>query len=204
MSGLLFKSIPKEGFDANSNFSERTSNPTPSRRSSVDVEPLTENVEHMEDLRLSHPMKSSRGETTLETSIDSRASNPTPTRRGTISSDESYENESRPSNPTPRRCKEFDTPVMTNTASFTPEKIAARASNPTPTRRRCSDNTFAESEESGSLSFASVESSYGSGCNEYRNSNPTPTRRSFDMENAESDQKTFDDRFSNYTSSKRK
>ena len=48
----------------------------------------------------------------------------------------SYEGDSRPSNPTPRRCKEFDTPVMTSTGSFTPEQIASRASNPTPTRQR--------------------------------------------------------------------
>ena len=36
MSDLVFKHIPKEGFDPNTGFSERTSNPTPSRLSSVD------------------------------------------------------------------------------------------------------------------------------------------------------------------------
>ena len=91
MSDLVFKHIPKEGFDPNTGFSERTSNPTPSRRSSVDGSiPTAPTEENNSDLRLSHPMPSGRSGEDLEAAtIDSRASNPTPTRRRTMTSVES-------------------------------------------------------------------------------------------------------------------
>lgn len=88
MSDLVFKHIPEEGFDPNTGFSERTSNPTPSRRSSVDGSiPTAPTEENNSDLRLSHPMPSGRSGEDLEAAtIDSRASNPTPTRRRTMTS----------------------------------------------------------------------------------------------------------------------
>lgn len=205
MSDLVFKHIPKEGFDPNTGFSERTYNPTPSRRSSVDGSiPTAPTEENNSDLRLSHPMPSGRSGEDLEAAtIDSRASNPTPTRRRTMTSVESdvvsYEGDSRPSNPTPRRCKEFDTPVMTSTGSFTPEQIASRASNPTPTRQRTGNTPIPE--KPVSLSFSSVGGAYGTNNTDGgRASNPTPTRRTFDVGNA-APEPDFDDRLSNYTPS---
>ena len=91
MSDLVFKHIPEEGFDPDMGFSERTSNPTPSRRSSVDSSiPTIPTEENNSDSRLSHPMPSGRSGEELEAAtIDSRASNPTPTRRRTMTSVES-------------------------------------------------------------------------------------------------------------------
>lgn len=178
MSDLVFKHIPEEGFDPNTGFSERTSNPTPSRRSSVDGSiPTAPTEENNSDLRLSHPMPSGRSGEDLEAAtIDSRASNPTP-----------------------RRCKEFDTPVMTSTGSFTPEQIASRASNPTPTRQRTGNTPIPE--KPVSLSFSSVGGAYGANNTDGgRASNPTPTRRTFDVGNA-APEPDFDDRLSNYTPS---
>ena len=111
----------------------------------------------------------------------------------------SYEGDSRPSNPTPRRCKEFDTPVMTSTGSFTPEQIASRASNPTPTRQRTGNTPIPE--KPVSLSFSSVGGAYGANNTDGgRAPNPTPTRRTFDVGNA-APEPDFDDRLSNYTPS---
>ena len=174
MSDLIFKHIPEEGFDPNTGFSERTSNPTPSRRSSVDGSiPTAPTEENNSDLRLSHPMPSGRSGEDLEAAtIDSRASNPTPTRRRTMTSVESdvvsYEGDSRPSNPTPTRQRTGNTPI--------PEKPV-------------------------SLSFSSVGGAYGANNTDGgRASNPTPTRRTFDVGNA-APEPDFDDRLSNYTPS---
>ncbi|MBE6843101.1 MAG: hypothetical protein E7510_09785 [Ruminococcus sp.] len=133
MGDLSFKDIPSEGFNSDCGFTDRISNPTPSRKSSV------------VDDRISNPVP-------RESDFD-RLSNATPTRKRNNDTDVSTvpfssddkrvmsdaSNCFRASNPTPDRRKRgadsFQVPKSDEQASDS----YSRASNPTPTRRRRSE-----------------------------------------------------------------
>lgn len=191
----------------------RASNPTPTRRGSKAVSPI--------DTSFSEP----EPEPVVSDSDDpySRASNPTPTRRrgnsaavpspdtpvfGTMAGVDM----SRASNPTPRRRTTTDNSDAQNSEpmNFVADEPFSRASNPTPTRRGSAaivmPEEFTSSDETASLSFASVTDPYGAGRTEdSRASNPTPTRRLFGTDSAPTDDE-YDDssRLSNISPSSRK
>ncbi len=169
MDDLLFKNIPAEGFDPDCGFTNRVSNPTPSRTSaSIDD-------------RLSNPLLNNSSSAGYSDASD-RLSNATPTRRASVAVDTPHSNfggiSDRPdeidrmSSATPtRRMVNNVASAITPLPSDDGQRIldapdALRASNPTPTRRSSAVNSFEAEKE--------IERSDDS---DSRASNPTPTRR---------------------------
>ena len=143
MNDLIFKNIPAEGFDTENGFTERVSNPTPSRKnspaSSVDTS-FSVSEQHFSNSSTENPSVQPQ-----TFSQESRLSNPTPTRRRrisdetmatpTISVTSADDYNSRLSNTTPtRRCRQEK-----NTSNSSFGVIlgvdSSRDSNPTPSRR---------------------------------------------------------------------
>lgn len=169
MDDLLFKNIPAEGFDPDCGFTNRASNPTPSRTSA----PI--------DDRLSNPLLSNSSSAGYSDASD-RLSNATPTRRASVVVATSHSNfggiSDRPdeidrmSSATPtRRMVNNVASSITPLPSDDGQRMldvpdALRASNPTPTRRSSAVNPFEVPKE--------IERSDDS---DSRASNPTPTRR---------------------------
>lgn len=189
MDDLIFKNIPAEGFDPQTGFSDRFSNPTPSRTGSVSDDSIDETLSPTFDNRLSNPFVRTNVSDTSFSGESTRLSNPTPSRRsGTVAAEFSEDVPaiqsgsdpfSRASNPTPTRrgTKElspFDS-AETESQDFSSLSVSApiddpcsRASNPTPTRRRSA--TVASDMDSSSFGVVS-------GVDVSRASNPTPRRR---------------------------
>lgn len=187
----------------------RASNPTPTRRGFRAVSPTDTSFSEPDPVPV------------VFDSDDpySRASNPTPTRRrgnsaavpspdGTIAGVDM----NRASNPTPRRrtTKDNSDTPDSEPMNFVADEPFSMASNPTPTRRGSTaivmPKEFTSSDETVSLSFASVTDPYGAGCTEdSRASNPTPARRLFGSDSAPTDDE-YDDssRLSNISPSSRK
>lgn len=175
MEDLLFKNIPAEGFDPNCGFTDRISNPTPSRSNSDSA------VEHEQCPSLDDRLSSVQ---TRDSSIagysdvTDRLSNVAPSRRNLSAKSvpqytqppcedsermSSAFDASRASNPTPsRRGSAINTSPSADDYS--------RVSNPTPTRRL--QNVFFEPP----VTFSGVATEIGEDLS--RASNPTPTRRS--------------------------
>lgn len=211
MDDLVFKNIPVEGFDPQSGFSDRVSNPTPSRSGAVVGVPEDEISVPVSDSRLSNPSVRS-GNNDMSFSGDaSRLSNPTPSRKPTSKVDMEEQGSeadtisvtdplSRASNPTPtRRGSRSISPgdAVFSGAGFVPDVSVnddpySRASNPTPTRRR--RNSAAVSSTDAPV-FGTA-----AGVNLSRASNPTPRRRATmdnsDQPNTESMSFVADEPFS--------
>lgn len=143
MDDLIFKNIPTEGFDTESRFTERVSNPTPSRKnstiSSADTS-FSVSEQYCSNYSTENPSAQPQ-----DFSQDSRLSNPTPTRRRRISNEtmsapvisgvSADDYNSRLSSATPtRRCRQEEN---TNNSSFgvISGVESSRNSNPTPRRR---------------------------------------------------------------------
>lgn len=188
MDDLVFKNIPAEGFDPQSGFSDRVSNPTPSRNGGTVDAPEDEFVVPVsESDRLSNPsIRTGNGDMSFSGEI-SRLSNPTPSRKQSpvddtvkpVIQDDSpthvVDEFSRASNPTPTRrsansvqpFNDSDTDVesVPNVAAI--DDPYSRASNPTPTRRRRSASEVPEPVLYGVIPDVDIS----------RASNPTPRRR---------------------------
>lgn len=157
MDDLIFKDIPADGFHTETGFTERVSNPTPSRKGIV--APNNGNSFPDSGQRFSNPTPSRRVNDMTESfqntpqqiypqeySPDSRLSNPTPTRRrrGNHETAPSVpvspvdDSRSRVSNPTPTRRQRQSQSQSSDLASFgvIPNAKVSRASNPTPRRRK--------------------------------------------------------------------
>lgn len=137
MNDLIFKNIPEEGFETKNRFTERVSNPTPSRKNSSFSQ--TETAFPVSEQCVSNPTLSENQSVQPQMlSQESRLSSPTPTRRRrvsdkTIIAASSDDYNSRLSNATPtRRCSR-----KTDNSSSTVISGAesGRDSNPTPRRR---------------------------------------------------------------------
>ena len=191
----------------------RASNPTPTRRGSRSISPVAAVFSGAEIVP----------DVSANDDPYSRVSNPTPTRRrgnsAAVSSTDAPVfgamagvDMSRASNPTPRRRTTIDNSDAQNSEpmNFVADEPFSMASNPTPTRRGSTavvmPQEFISSDETASLSFASVTDPYGAGRTEdSRASNPTPTRRLFGSDSAPTDDE-YDDssRLSNISPSSRK
>lgn len=178
MEDLLFKNIPAEGFDPNCGFTDRISNPTPSR-SNTESATGHEQRPPVDNNRLSN-VQTRDSSITGYSDVTDRLSNATPSRRNLStesipqSTQSTYnDNErmsstfdaSRASNPTPSRR------VAVSSSSYASPSADdySRASNPTPTRRF--QNVFSESPVTFPNVITETEDLS-------RASNPTPTRRS--------------------------
>lgn len=164
--------------------SRRASNPTPSRRRTVEDS-------HIADIPEIHAPSS------IDIEANSRASNPTPTRRAHDGQDvePSFVPEptvpvagmvdNRPSNPTPRRRGNTATVPQTppvqeiSIGTPIPVEISSRASNPTPTRRGAVLAQSLPGSTSSSIQQdqSSLVPSMAVPVSDSRASNPTPTRR---------------------------
>lgn len=189
MDGLVFKNIPAEGFDTQTGYSDRFSNPTPSRTGGVSDVSQDEIPSPTFDSRLSNPTVRTSNSDISFSGESTRLSNPTPSRRGGAAVEQFTEEVpaaqsvsdpfSRASNPTPTRrgAKEVSpfgsaAPEAQGFSSFSaftqPDDPYSRASNPTPTRRK---NAVVASDTD--LSLLGIVP----GADVSRASNPTPTRR---------------------------
>lgn len=181
MDDLVFKNIPVEGFDPQSGFSNRVSNPTPSR-SGVTPEMSRDDMSApVFESRLSNTSVRLESADISFSSDLSRLSNPTlshkvATNEATdsvtpqIDSSASAEPFSRISNPTPTRRASMPETSTALGASETEVLINddpySRASNPTPTRRRVNISS------NDTPIFGTI-----TGVDMSRASNLTPTRR---------------------------
>ena len=156
MDDLIFKNIPAGGFNTETGFTERVSNPTPSRKSVV-----------------------APSESVSLPDLEQRFSNPTPSRRvgETTESFQSppqqmypqdYSRDSRLSNPTPTRRKHGNNEPVIPVPVSPVDDSCSRLSNITPTRRR----QQSQSQSSDFPSFGVIHDTEMS-----RASNPTPRRR---------------------------
>lgn len=175
MEDLLFKDIPAEGFDPNCGFTDRISNPTPTR-SNIESAAVHQQCSTVDD-RMSNAQTGDNDITGYSSNTD-RLSNATPSRRNSSnrstsqsiqtnynSSEEisSAFDASRASNPTPSRRASVSSSVSS------PEDDYSCPSNPTPTRRF--QDAFVEPPIMFPDAVTEAEESYN------RPSNPTPTRR---------------------------
>lgn len=208
MDDLLFKNIPAEGFDPNCGFSERISNPTPSRTAAVDD-------------RLSSTQTRESVSTGYSDDSD-RLSNATPTRRTVAPTIPSPPNSPCSFDGSDRMSSATDRSRMSNTSSerttstFTTSQptsfgnateysdIADRMSSATPTRRRSADSVPVPPPtvlNDGQRGLSEVDDS--------RASNPTPTRRGrtdnpFEVPNSYIPPVDSDSRVSNPTPTRRR
>lgn len=204
MDDLVFKNIPVEGFDPQSGFSNRVSNPTPSRSGITPEMPRDDMSAPVFESRLSNPSVRLESADISFSSDLSRLSNPTPSRKVAtneatdsvtpqIDSSASAESFSRISNPTPtRRASMPETPTAfgaSETEVLINDDPYSRASNPTPTRRRVNISS------NDTPIFGTI-----TGVDMSRASNPTPRRRTTtdnsDLPNTETTSFVADEPFS--------
>lgn len=149
MDDLVFKNIPAGGFDTETGFADRVSNPSLSRKNAFvnqsDISYSTSEHRFSDTSPSRRTDIQSDEQSTVQT-CDSRMSNPTPTRRRSISSEtkDSFSNisdfNSRLSNPTQtRRIKQSEKQVASSFGAISDIELS-RASNPT-TRRRINNFT---------------------------------------------------------------
>lgn len=178
MEDLLFKNIPAEGFDPNCGFTDRISNPTPSRSNSESAM-AHEQCPPVDD-RLSN-VQTCESSVTGYSDITDRLSNVAPSRRN-LSTESVPQDTQLPCNDNERMSSIFDASCASNPTSSC--RVVAgssscispsvddysRASNPTPTRR------FQYAFSEPPVTFQNVNTEMEEDLS--RVSNPTPTRRS--------------------------